>query len=102
MGRWDLAFTRGLLIHIHPRDLPKAYDTLHQAAAKYILICEYFSPQPRMIPYRGQDNLLWARDFAGEMLDRFDDLALLDYGFVYHRDPVAPQDDVTWFLMEKE
>jgi hypothetical protein len=26
---------------------------------------------------------------------------LCDYGFVYHRDPLFPQDDITWFLMEK-
>ena len=35
------------------------------------------------------------------MLDRFPDLRLLDYGFAYHRDPVFPQDDITWFLLEK-
>jgi spore coat polysaccharide biosynthesis protein SpsF len=35
------------------------------------------------------------------MLDAFPDLKLLDYGFVYRRDPAHPQDDVTWFLMEK-
>ena len=26
---------------------------------------------------------------------------LLDYGFVYKRDSWCPQDDVTWFLLEK-
>ena len=40
-------------------------------------------------------------NFAGEMLDRFRDLRLVDYGFVYHRDVNFPQDDITWFLMEK-
>jgi hypothetical protein len=35
------------------------------------------------------------------MLDAYPDLKLLDYGFVYHRDPAHPQDDVTWFLIEK-
>jgi hypothetical protein len=34
------------------------------------------------------------------MLDRFPDLSLVEYGFVYHRDPF-PQDDLTWFLLEK-
>jgi hypothetical protein len=28
-------------------------------------------------------------------------LRLVDYGFVYRRDPAHPQDDLTWFLLEK-
>jgi len=32
----------------------------------------------------------------------FVDLELVDYGFVYHRDPVFPQDDINWFLMKKQ
>ncbi len=35
------------------------------------------------------------------MLDKFPDLVLIDYGFVYHRDSYFPGDDLTWFLMEK-
>ena len=30
------------------------------------------------------------------------DLTLLDYGFLYHRDNNFPQDDISWFLIEKE
>lgn len=97
---WEMAMTRGVLIHIPPNDLPAAYDTLHTQAKRWILIAEYYSPKPRMIPYRGCDNLLWARDFAGEMLDAYADLKLIDYGFIYHRGPNA-QDDLTYFLMER-
>jgi len=28
-------------------------------------------------------------------------MQLVDYGFAYRRDPNFPQDDITWFLMEK-
>ena len=28
-------------------------------------------------------------------------LQLIDYGFQYHGDHNFPQDDITWFLMEK-
>jgi len=100
-GKWDMAITRGLLIHIHPVELIRAYDVLYRAASRWICIAEYYSPTPVMIPYRGENDRLWKRDFAGEMLDRYRDLRLVDYGFVYDRDPVAPQDNVTWFLMEK-
>jgi hypothetical protein len=35
------------------------------------------------------------------MLNKYPDLQLVDYGFVYHGDANFPQDDVTWFLLEK-
>ena len=100
--QWDMSMTRGVLIHIPPFDLKLAYRTLYTTSRKYILIAEYYNPTPVMIPYRGQDNLLWKRDFAGEMMDRYPDLQLVAYGFVYRRDVLCPQDDVTWFLMEKK
>jgi len=28
-------------------------------------------------------------------------MKLIDYGFNYRNDPSFPQDDITWFLMEK-
>ena len=96
---WDLVFSKGLLIHIPPQDLDAVYRKLVEASRRYVLVCEYYCPKPRMIPYRGKDNALWARDFAGEMMAQHP-LRLVDYGFVYHKDP-NPQDDVTWFLMEK-
>ena len=39
--------------------------------------------------------------FAGEMLDKYTDLRLVDYGFFYHKDESSKLDDITWFLMEK-
>lgn len=97
---WELSFTRGVLIHIAPNDLPKAYDRLFRASGRYVLVAEYYNPSPVEIEYRGEMGRLWKRDFAGEMLDIYP-LRLVDYGFVYHRGPF-PQDSVTWFLMEKQ
>ena len=45
---------------------------------------------------------LYKRDFAGELLDRYPDLRLADYGFAYRRDPKFPQDDINWFLLAKQ
>lgn len=98
-GKYDLAFTKGVLIHIHPDDLKAAYQRLFDLSRRYILICEYYNPKPVEIEYRGELGKLWKRDFAGEMMD-LHPLKLVDYGFVYHRDK-WPQDDITWFLMEK-
>jgi len=99
--QWDLTLTRGVLIHIPPPDLARAYHALYRHSKRHIMVAEYYSPTPVEVPYRGKAGLLWKRDFAGEMMDRYRDLRLVDYGFVYHRDPDYPQDDLTWFLMQK-
>lgn len=101
-GACDLALIKGVLIHINPEKLGDVYRKLYQASNRYILLCEYYNSSPVAIPYRGHEDRLFKRDFAGEMLDAYPDLTLLDYGFVYRRDPSFPQDDVTWFLMEKK
>lgn len=98
---FELAFCSGVLIHINPEALPTVYDNLHAASHRLILLAEYYNPAPVAIPYRGHAERLFKRNFAGEMLDRFPDLRLLDYGFQYHRDPNFPADDLNWFLMEK-
>jgi spore coat polysaccharide biosynthesis protein SpsF len=97
----DVSLIKGVLIHLPPESLPQVYDKLYAASHRYILVCEYYNPSPVSIPYRGHTNKLFKRDFAGELMDRYPDLQLIDYGFVYRRDPSFPQDDVTWFLMEK-
>jgi pseudaminic acid biosynthesis-associated methylase len=99
---FDLVLVKGVLIHINPDMLPLVYDKMFQASRRLILIAEYYSPSPVAVPYRGHADRLFKRDFAGELLDRYPDLALVDYGFGYRRDPVFPQDDVTWFLLRKE
>ena len=99
--QWDLTFTKGVLIHINPESLDSAYDTLVRCSRRFIMVCEYYNPTPVAVPYRGQEAALFKRDFAGDLLDRYDELTLVDYGFTYRRDPVHPLDDSTWFLLEK-
>lgn len=101
-GTWNLVFTKGVLIHINPDKLPRVYELMYRSTSRYILIAEYYNPKPIEVKYRGHTGKMFKRDFAGEMLDRFSDLSLVNYGFVYHRDPTFPQDDTTWFLMEKK
>jgi spore coat polysaccharide biosynthesis protein SpsF len=98
---WDLALIKGVLIHIHPESLPLVYDKLVAASAKYLLVAEYYNPVPVAIPYRGHADRLFKRDFAGEIMDRHPQMTLIDYGFVYRRDPNFAQDDINWFLLEK-
>ena len=97
----DLVLIKGVLIHINPDRLKDVYEKLIAASKRYVVVAEYYNPSPIAIPYRGHEGKLFKRDFAGQMLEQFKGLKLLDYGFAYHRDPNFPQDDITWFLMEK-
>lgn len=98
---YDLAFIKGVLIHINPERLGDVYQRLYDSSSRYLCVVEYYNPTPVEVTYRGHEQRLFKRDFAGEIMDRFPDVRLVDYGFVYHRDPVFPEDDFTWFLMEK-
>jgi spore coat polysaccharide biosynthesis protein SpsF len=74
---------------------------MYNLSNKYILIAEYYSRDVREINYRSFENKLFKRDFCGEIMDKYKDLKLVDYGFVYHRDNKHPLDDISWFLLEK-
>lgn len=99
---WDLTLIKGVLIHLNPDVLPVVYDKLVQSCQRYLLVAEYYNPSPVAIPYRGHTDRLFKRDFAGDIMDRHPQMKLVDYGFAYRRDPNFPQDDITWFLMEKK
>ncbi len=97
----DLVLSKGLLIHIAPEMLFRAYKVLYESSSHYICLAEYYNPTPVEVEYRGNKGKLFKRDFAGEMMDTYPDLALLDYGFIYHRDNNFAQDDMTWFVLSK-
>ena len=99
--KYDFVLIKGVLIHINPDRLSNVYKKLYQLSNRYILIAEYYNPSPVTISYRGHNDRLFKRDFAGEFLNKFPNLNLVDYGFIYHRDQNFPQDDITWFLIEK-
>lgn len=97
----SLVLIKGVLIHLNPDVLDQVYELMVKASARYICIAEYYNPTPVAISYRGHSDKLFKRDFAGEILKKHPALCLLDYGFSYHGDPNFPQDDLTWFLLEK-
>lgn len=99
---WDLALIKGVLIHINPDLLPKVYERLVAAAGRYLMVAEYYNPSPVAMLYRGHSDRLFKRDFAGEIMDAHPEMKLIDYGFAYRRDPKFPQDDITWFLLQKD
>ncbi len=98
---FDLVLIKGVLIHINPEYLPQVYEKLVASCHRYLLVAEYYNSTPVEVNYRGHAGRLFKRDFCGEILDAYPEMKLLDYGFVYRRDPLFPKDDITWFLMEK-
>lgn len=97
---FDLTFTKGVLIHINPEMLPAVYQNLYDLSHRYILVCEYYNPTPVSVDYRGNSDRLFKRDFAGEMMKKYQ-LKLVDYGFNYQHDRYFTNDDSTWFLLSK-
>jgi len=87
----DLVIVKGVLIHIAPEAREQAYRVIRDSARRYVLMAEYYNPTPTEVPYRGYESMLFKRDFAGEFLDNVPDFRLLDYGFVYRRDPNFPK-----------
>ncbi len=101
-NKFDLTLSKTVLIHIDPVQIKKAYSALYSKSKKYILIVEYHNPTPVKIKYRGYNNKLFKRDFAGEMLNIYRDLKIIDYGFIYSKDPKLNNcDDLNWFLLKK-
>ncbi|MCF6253227.1 MAG: pseudaminic acid biosynthesis-associated methylase [Thiomicrorhabdus sp.] len=100
-SRYEMTMILGVLIHINPKELPQMYQKLYDHSNRWILLSESYNPTPVEVNYRGNEGRYFKRDFAGEMMAKYPDLTLVDYGFIYHGDPGFPLDDTTWFLMEK-
>lgn len=100
--KFDFVLIKGVLIHINPDELQNVYEKLYNTSDKYICVAEYYNPTPVAVEYRGNKDKLFKRDFCGELMDKYKNLKLVDYGFAYHRDNYFKQDDITWFLLEKK
>ena len=60
---FDLVFTSGVLIHIHPDDLEKVMSEVYRVSNKYIWGFEYFSEDLKTINYRDNNDVLWKADY---------------------------------------
>lgn len=98
-GAVDLVFTSGVLIHVPPEMLPGLYREMHRVSNRYLLTIEYFAVEPEEKPYRGQEGLLFKRDFGAMWLEMFPDLKIVDYGFFWK--PATGLDNLTWWLFRK-
>ncbi len=101
-GKFDLTFTSGVLIHVNPDFLDAVYKNLYDHSNRYVVVAEYYNPFPVAQTYRGHQDQIFKRDFAGDLIDKYD-MKLINYGFTYRRDEWAKGSghDTTWFLLEK-
>ena len=98
---FDLVFTSGVLIHIHPDEVLANMNKMFEYSNKYILVAEYFNRTPVMIEYQGEENKLFKQDFGKLFMENFD-VNLVDYGFLWgHIYDEAGFDDITWWLFKK-
>lgn len=98
-GAVDLAYTTGVLTHIHPNDLKAACSEVHRVARRYVMCSEHFGTRFEPVSYRGHDSLMFRGDYGAFYLDNFPDLELVDYGFFWHR--ANGFSDGTWWVFRK-
>ncbi len=96
---FDLVFTSGVLIHLHPTDISKALIEINRCTQNYIWGFEYYADQYTEIPYREHSNLLWKANFAQEYLDRFSDIQLEKKAYFPYLD--SENKDIMFLLKRK-
>lgn len=74
---FDLVYTSGVLIHIHPKDLKKIMKEIYRTSKKYIWGVEFYNPKHIHINYRGNNNYHWKGDFAKIYLKNIPGLKLI-------------------------
>jgi len=96
----DLVMTYGVLIHVHPAHLKHVMEHLYTASNRWILCVEYFAPETRPIPYRGEKSALWLDDYGSKWLEACPNMMVLGYGFMWKK--TTGLDNVTFWLFEKK
>jgi pseudaminic acid biosynthesis-associated methylase len=97
---FDIVFTSGVLIHIHPDNLKQVMSEIYRCSKKYVWSFEYFSPQCEEIIYRGNKSYLWKNDFRKLYQEYFPDLKLIKEKFYEYQDGSGNIDNM--WLLEKQ
>ena len=95
---FDLAFTAGVLIHQPETTVEEVVREIVRVSRRYVLALEYDAPSTEAIPYHGETDALFRRDYEALFRSLFPDLRLLRQGFLPRS---SGWDDVTWWLFEK-
>jgi len=99
--QFDLVFTSGVLIHIAPENLLENLSKIYAHSQRYIILCEMFSRVPKTVTYKGENDLLFTRDYGKFFLENFS-CRVLDCGFLWgHYFDAAGFDDLNYWVFEK-
>lgn len=98
-GYFDLVFTAGVLIHIHPNDIEKAMKEIYRCSKRYIWGFECYSKDYKEILYRGKKELLWKADYLKIYKKLFPDIKEIKVKFVKYLNDKDKMD--VMFLLEK-
>jgi len=74
---FNLIFTSGLLIHIHPSDILEVLKEIYRCTKEYIWGFEYYADQLTEVVYREHKDLLWKTDYARLYIESLDSLELV-------------------------
>ncbi len=97
--RWfDLVFTTGVLIHQPESTLPIVMSEIVRCSRRYILCGEYYAKETTEVPYRGQREALFKRNYGLIYRELFPELKLRKHGFLSRADG---WDDITYWVFEK-
>jgi pseudaminic acid biosynthesis-associated methylase len=96
-GYFDLCLTCTLLIHIPPDGLSAAMREIRRVCNSYILSIEYYSENEEEVIYRGNEDMLWKRDYLDLWKEEFPNLSLVRKGYWGPEDGF---DRCHWWLME--
>jgi pseudaminic acid biosynthesis-associated methylase len=99
---FDLVFTSGLLIHLHPYngDLEKGLKEIFRVSKKYIWGFECYSPEFREIEnYHGEKSMFWTGNYLEAYLSSNTPLKVVDSQVYDYLDDSGYSDQA--FLLEK-
>lgn len=95
---FDLVFTAGVLIHIHPDRLDDCLKEIARVSRRHVLCIEYFAPTCEPVTYYGATRI-WRNDFGKRYMDVCG-LKPVSTGFFWKWDG-SGYDNTVWHLLEK-
>ena len=96
---FDLVFTAGVLIHQPEDSLLLIMDEVVRCPRRYVLCIEYFAEECIEVPYRGQKNALFKRNYGRLYKQNFPMLNLIEQGQLSQDEG---WDNVTYWLFKKK
>jgi pseudaminic acid biosynthesis-associated methylase len=84
---FDLVFTNGVLIHIHPDNLPTIMKEMCRVSNNYIWGFEYFSDELKQVNYRGHDGFLWKMNYSQKFINTCSDLTTVKTEILPYQTP---------------